>query len=65
MLFLIIFFIVSYFVKNLELLFFFEKIKMCEGSSFSDKSNLVVGWLFEYLEGFFLELMCLIGVVVY
>lgn len=57
--------IVSYSAKNLESPFSPEKIKTREGSSSSDKSNPAAGRPPEYLEGFPLESMRLIGVVAY
>ena len=57
--------IVSYSAKNIESPFSTEKAKTRDGSSLNDKSNPAAGRAPEYLEGFPLESMRLIGVVAY
>lgn len=57
--------IVSYSAKNIESPFSNEKIKTREGNSLSDKSNPAAGRAPEYLEGFPLESMRLIGIVAF
>lgn len=57
--------IVSYSAKHLESPFSTEKAKTRDGSSLNDKNNPAAGRPPEYLEGFPLESMRLIGVVAY
>lgn len=57
--------IVSYSAKSLESPFSSEKVKTRDGSSLNDKSNPSAGRAPEYLEGFPLESMRLIGIVAY
>ncbi|HWV17512.1 MAG TPA: pilus assembly protein PilP [Rhodocyclaceae bacterium] len=57
--------IVSYLAKGLESPFSSEKVKTRDGSSLTDKSNPSAGRAPEYLEGFPLESMRLIGIVAY
>jgi type IV pilus assembly protein PilP len=57
--------IVSYAAKNLESPFSTEKVRSKEGAGPNDKSSPAAGRVSEYLEGFPLEAMRLIGTVHY